>query len=232
VKKSLHIKLILKFILKGISYFSLTIIGFHAIFFAIVFFASVFLNFFNPPFTNLMIYRLVKNRYPLKKSKFIELKKIPESAKRMLLKIEDYKFYKHYGIDPEAILESYETNRRLGYIYRGGSTITQQLARTLFLTPKKSYVRKYFEILIAMEMELFLSKDRILELYFNYVEWGKGIYGIETASTVYYKKSVTRLNYDEIARLVTILASPIKYTPYTFENRAALKYRYSTLLSM
>lgn len=226
------IKFSISIFLKVIGYFFITIIALHAIFFSFIFFMSIFLNFANPPFTSLMFYRNIKNKYPFKQSKFIEIKKIPDRAKSMLLKIEDYKFYKHCGIDFEAIKEAYETNKRLGYIYRGGSTITQQLSRTLFLTPKKSYFRKYLEMLISIEMEILLPKDRILELYFNYVEWGKGIYGIESASNFYYKKSVTKLDYDEIARLITILASPIKYTPYTFENRAALRYRYSTLLSM
>lgn len=228
----MNFKKIFKNIVKYIVYFLLFIIGIHSIFFSLIFLSCISLNFINPPFTNLMIYRLVNNKHKIQKIKFIKLKDIPISAKKMLLKIEDYKFYKHYGIDPAAIKESYELNKKLGYIYRGGSTITQQLARTIFLTPQKNYFRKYLEILIALEMELLLSKDRILELYFNYVEWGKGIYGIETASLSYYKKNISKLNSEEIARLITILASPIKYTPYTFEKRASLQYRYSTLLSM
>ena len=108
----------------------------------------------------------------------------------------------------------------------GGSTITQQLSRTLFLMPKKVMIRKYTELLISMEMEMILSKERILELYLNYCEWGKGIFGVAQASEHYYGKNPDKLSIDQTARLITILASPISYGPYTFHRKDFLANRY------
>ena len=111
----------------------------------------------------------------------------------------------------------------------GGSTITQQLARTFFLIPKKLLICKYAEVLISFEMELFLSKHRILELYLNYCEWGKGIFGIEQASKYYYNKNVNKLSIDEASRLIAILASPIKNSVDILNTNSILTKRYNLI---
>ena len=131
---------------KIVKYPVIVITLFHLILFIVVFFFSFFLNFINPKFTSLMIYRSIKNKQKNEKVIFIPLKNISKRVQYNVIGIEDFKFYKHIGIDPEAITKAYSTNKRLGYKYSGGSTITQQLVRSLLLIPDKNYFRKYLEI--------------------------------------------------------------------------------------
>jgi monofunctional glycosyltransferase len=183
----------------------------------------------NPTFGTLMLYRKIFYKYDVKPIKFIALKKIPVEIRNMIIDIEDSNFYNHMGIDILAMEEAYIRNQKMHRQFYGGSTITQQLARTLFLIPKKNFIRKYFEIIIAVEMDLILTKNRILELYLNSIEWGKGIFGIERASYSYYNKSVQNLNTEEMVRLVTILSSPVKYNPDNFYRLRILAQRYDSL---
>jgi monofunctional biosynthetic peptidoglycan transglycosylase len=148
----------------------------------------------------------------------------------MAVRVEDGTFYEHHGIVPAAIKHAYQLNKGFGEPVYGGSTITMQTARTIFLVPEKSYLRKYLEVIIALEMEAVLGKDRILELYFNYAEWGKGIFGIEAASRSHYKTGVVSLSRDQAIRLVTLLSSPIRYTPYDFGRNGILQSRYAYLV--
>ena len=217
------LKINISFLFKS---FLFIILGFHffIIIFAIIF--SILFSYINPPISSLMIYRKLFYNYTNKPVKFIPLKKIPYDVRRMLIKTEDCNFYKHNGIDFKAMQNALKINKRIGYNLFGGSTLTQQIARTLYLFPKKYIIRKYIEIIIALIMDLIMPKDRILELYFNYVEWGKGIYGIEKASNIYFKKSSKYLTFDEGARLITILSSPINYNPYNFFIRKDLAHRY------
>ncbi len=138
--------------------------------------------FIRPPSTLLMFYRSVSTHQILRPVRFVPLKQIPVSVRWMLVNLEDYTFYQHHGIDFEAIKGAVRVNKIIGYPLYGGSTITQQLARSLYLTTHKSYVRKYLEAIIALGLEAILGKERILELYFNYVEWGPGVFGIGAQS--------------------------------------------------
>jgi len=131
----------------------------------------------------------------------------------------------------EAFRRAQQLNEKIGKPMYGGSTITMQVARTLFLVPTKSYLRKYLEVIAALELEAILSKDRILELYFSYAEWGKGIFGIERASRVYYGKGIASITADQAARLIALLSSPIKYTPSTLYRSTILRQRYSYLVA-
>jgi monofunctional biosynthetic peptidoglycan transglycosylase len=198
----------------------------HLIFFFIMTGPFLFLKYKNPPFTSLMQYRKHFFSYSNKPVKYLPLDEIPVDFKKMIVATEDYRFFNHRGISLEAITRAYVINSRVGYRMYGGSTITQQLARSLFLVPQKILLRKYIEILISLEMELFLSKERILELYLNYCELGRGIYGIGMAAEEYFGKEVGNLAIDEIARIITIFASPVKYTPFSFMERDFLSYRY------
>ncbi len=187
-------------------------------------------KFANPPTTVLMIYRSLVNHWDVQKPIPLKTAQIPSYLRRMLVSVEDGKFYDHHGIDMEAFKRARELNQKIGRPMYGGSTITMQVARTLFLLPNKSYVRKYLEIIAALEMELILSKARILELYFGYAEWGKGIFGIERASRVYYGKGVASLQVDQGARLIALLSSPIKYRPDTLYRSLILRERYEFLV--
>jgi len=180
----------------------------------------------NPEYTSLMLYRKYFYNHDVRPVKFIPLKSIQDDIKMMTIATEDFRFYDHPGIDIEAIKRAYVVNRKVGYRMYGGSTITQQLTRTLFLIPKKLILRKYIEVYMSLIMELFLTKERILELYLNYCEWGKGIFGISMAAKHHFNKEIRDLTIDEITRLITILANPVDFSPYSFKNKRFLTNRY------
>jgi len=214
------------FILRTVKKTFLVLVLMHMIFFIIMFFVLEKTSRVNPEVTSLMLYRKHVCGHAVKPVRFVPLDKIPSDIIKMAIATEDYRFYTHPGIDIEAIKRAYVINRKVGYHMYGGSTITQQLSRTLFLMPKKLLIRKYAEVLISLEMEMLLSKERILELYLNYCEWGKGIFGVARASEHYYRKDPDRLTIDQTARLITILANPISYGPYTFHRKIFLANRY------
>jgi len=140
--------------------------------------------------------------------------------------MEDDAFSFHRGVDWESLELAARTNIRRGKIVRGGSTITMQLAKNIYFTTSRNYFRKTKEIITAIRMEKELDKRIILEQYLNVIELGKRIFGAETASRFYYKKSVQNLSRRDIARLVAIIPSPLKYSPLDkrrfVNNRAAL----------
>jgi monofunctional biosynthetic peptidoglycan transglycosylase len=126
---------------------------------------------------------------------------------------EDYHFYTHDGVDWEAIESAVEKDLGAGHLRVGGSTITQQLAKNLYLSPRKSFFRKLREMLIAFSLEDHLTKTRILELYLNVVEWGDGIFGAEAASRHWFGHSAASLTPAEAARLAIALPNPIDRAP-------------------
>jgi len=186
-------------------------------------------RFVDPPATVLMAWRKYGFGWKPTAPRPLPIKKVPAYIRRMLVSVEDGKFYEHHGLDFEAFRNARAINERIGKPLYGGSTLTMQVARTLFLVPVKSYLRKALEIVVALELELFLPKDRILELYFGYAEWGKGIYGIEGAARRYFGASVQSLSRDQAARLIALLSSPIKYSPSTLSRNGILRERYAYL---
>jgi monofunctional biosynthetic peptidoglycan transglycosylase len=206
------------------------VIACHAAFFIIMAFACLLLSRWNPPVTALMIYRGFTGGSLAKPLAFIPLRQIPKETRQMLVRLEDMHFYTHHGIDLGAIRDAYRVNKAIGYVYAGASTIPQQLARTLFLSPRKTYFRKYVEALISIEMDFFLSKDRILELYLNYIEWGSGVFGIGAASSFYYQTKPAHLTLDEQRRLAAILTNPLRYNVSTFTKSRQMAGRYQYLL--
>lgn len=145
---------------------------------------------------------------------FIQLDSISPNLTSAVLAAEDDAFYLHPGFDIAAILAATEYNRIQGSNKHGGSTITQQMAKNLFLSSDRTFQRKYQELLYAVLMERYLGKERILELYMNYAQWGKNIFGCEAASQYYFKKSSRNLSINEAARLAAVLAKPSSLTPY------------------
>ena len=130
-----------------------------------------------------------------------------------VLLAEDDRFYYHRGFDIEQIKEAARRNwAEKRYVY-GGSTITQQLARTLYLSPRKNLLRKAREAVLTIYLEHFLSKKRILELYLNVVEWGRGVYGAEAAARTYFQTSAGELTADQSVALASILPSPRRWSP-------------------
>lgn len=147
----------------------------------------------------------------------------------MLIALEDGNFYKHFGFEWKMVKEAYKRNQRAGKIRFGASTLSNQLARTIFLTTDRNYLRKYLEIQVTVIMELCLSKKRMLELYFNYVEWGKGIYGYDTAARYYYGTGSRNLNRSQAMKLISILTNPIRYSPQTYSRSPSARQRYQML---
>jgi monofunctional glycosyltransferase len=143
----------------------------------------------------------------------VPLTRISENLRKTVLVGEDDKFYQHHGFDMQAIQNALEEAEAKGKMKRGASTITQQLAKNLYLSPKKSISRKLEEALYTVALEHFLTKDRILELYLNVIEWGKGIYGAEAASETYYGVHASELSLDQAASLAAVLPKPLKVRP-------------------
>ncbi|MDW8066090.1 MAG: PBP1A family penicillin-binding protein [Aquificaceae bacterium] len=145
---------------------------------------------------------------------YVQLNDIPPHVRKAFISAEDKNFYKHIGVDPIAVIRAIVANIRHGEVRQGASTITQQLARNLFLTPDKSLKRKIREALLALRIERHFSKDQILEMYLNYIYLGQGAYGVEAASRVYFGKSVKELSVDEAAILAGLPKAPSRYNPF------------------
>jgi monofunctional biosynthetic peptidoglycan transglycosylase len=143
--------------------------------------------------------------------KWIPYVKISTHLKRAVVAAEDDRFVDHEGFDWEGIQRALEKNGRKGRAVAGGSTISQQLAKNLFLSPSRSYLRKAQEAVITVMIEAIWSKRRILEVYLNVVEWGDGVFGAEAAAQRYFGLSAGRLGPAESARLAVMLPNPRKY---------------------
>lgn len=142
---------------------------------------------------------------------WMPLAKISPHVRRMVITAEDSLFFTHHGVDWDALSAARDFNRKKGSPLRGGSTITMQLAKNLFLTPKKWMIRKVIEIPLALKLDRDLDKKRILELYLNLIEWGDGIYGAEAAARHYFNTSASALSPREAAFLVAIIPNPRKW---------------------
>lgn len=186
----------------------------------------------NPKMTAMMKYRIKQWEKKGKKVRikqiWVPLSKISPYLKKAVLIAEDDKFYYHEGFDIDAIMIAIEKNIKAGKLKYGGSTISQQLSKNLFLNPSKNPIRKIQEAIITFRLERTLSKNRILELYLNVAEWGEGIFGIEAASRYYFGKPSSNLNPWESALLAAVLPNPIKYSPLSqssyVQRRAKLIY--------
>ena len=136
---------------------------------------------------------------------------ISNQLKRAVIAAEDARFSEHEGVDWEAVQKAYEANRKRGRVARGGSTITQQLAKNLFLSPERSYLRKGQELVLTFMIEFAWGKRRILEVYLNVAEWGEGVFGAEAAARHYYGASARQLGAEQAARLAAMLPRPKFY---------------------
>ncbi len=149
-----------------------------------------------------------RGQEPRKVQRWVGYARISPNLTRAVLVAEDSAFWKHEGIDFDQLKESMEVNiERLEFV-RGGSTITQQLAKNLYLSPSKNPIRKAREFMIARQLEAVLSKQRILEIYLNVIEWGDGIYGAEAAARTYFHKAAADLSPSEAALLAAAIVNP------------------------
>jgi penicillin-binding protein 1A len=154
---------------------------------------------------------------------FVPLAQIPQTLRDAVIATEDHRFYSHWGLDPIGIARAIVQNYRRGRIVEGGSTITQQLTKVLFLTPDKSLERKLKEAVLALELERRYTKDRILEMYLNQVYFGHGAFGVEAAARTYFGKSVSELDVREAALLGGLPRAPTSYSPFEHPEAATLR---------
>ena len=145
--------------------------------------------------------------------------RISLNLKRAIIAAEDAKFLDHEGFDGDSIAKAYEKNLKKGKIVSGGSTITQQLAKNLFLSGERTWWRKAQEAVITVMLETIMSKRRILEIYLNFIEWGGGVFGAEAAAQYHFGIAAATLSPEQAAQLAAIVPSPRRYgagseTPY------------------
>jgi monofunctional biosynthetic peptidoglycan transglycosylase len=171
----------------------------------------------NPPTTAFIDLRLREaesaGKKPRRVQTWVSYERISSNLKRAVLVTEDAAFFQHEGIDFDELEKSFELNWKKGQFLRGGSTITQQLAKNLYLSPSKNPVRKFREFLIARRLEAELSKRRIFELYLNVIEWGDGLYGAEAAARQYFGVPASALGPEQAAMLASMIFNPRKYNP-------------------
>jgi len=142
---------------------------------------------------------------------WVPYNRISNNLKRALIAAEDSKFLDHEGFDWEGIQKAYEKNQKKGKIVAGGSTISQQLAKNLFLSSRRAFWRKSEEAVITVMLEQMMSKRRILEIYLNVIEWGNGVFGAEAAARHYYKTSASSLSAEQSAKLASMVPNPRYY---------------------
>jgi membrane peptidoglycan carboxypeptidase len=159
----------------------------------------------------------------------VKLDKISPTLKRAVLAMEDSHFYLHHGINPNSVGRALLMNWERGTVVEGGSTLTMQLVKNLFLRPERKFSRKVAEAVMAIRVEQIFTKDQILEMYLNQIYWGHNNYGIQTASQSYFAKSADKLNLAESAMLAGLIQSPEEYSP--FVNKEVAKQRQSVVLS-
>ena len=168
-----------------------------------------------PEDTAFMRYRLegLREKSPQARIRYqwVPYNRISNNLKRAMIAAEDAKFIEHEGFDWEGIQLALDKNWKRGKTVAGGSTITQQLAKNLFLSPSKNYLRKGEEALITLMLESSMDKERILELYLNVIEWGSGVFGAEAAAQRYFGVRAADLNAEQAARLAAMAPNPRFY---------------------
>jgi monofunctional biosynthetic peptidoglycan transglycosylase len=198
-----------KLILRFVKLFVILFVGISIIW-------VLFYKFVNPPVTWLMVTRGFERKADGKDWKidkeWKDFDEIADGMKRAAVAAEDQKFLTHHGFDFEAMGKAIDKNANSKKLV-GGSTISQQTAKNVFLWPGRSYVRKAFEAYFTALIEVFWSKKRILEVYLNVIEMGDGIYGVQAASQYYYHKDASQLTRREAAAIASIFPLPLKWSP-------------------
>lgn len=159
----------------------------------------------------------------------VDINEVSPNLKRAVLAVEDSYFYSHNGINPSSVGRAMLANAEAGSTVEGGSTITMQLVKNLFLTPERAISRKVAEAVLALRLEQIFSKDEILEMYLNQVYWGHNNYGVETAAQSYFNKSAKDLNLSEAAMMAGLIQAPESYSP--FHNYELTKQRQAVVLN-
>jgi monofunctional glycosyltransferase len=203
-----------KFLLRTLRFVKYLLI----IYFSTTFFIVILYKFVNPPITPLMVIRLAEQSLggqtiKLKKD-WVAIDKMSPNLPLAVIASEDNLFMEHSGFDFESIEKAKEFNaKKQGKKVRGASTISQQTAKNVFLWPQRSWLRKGLEVYFTVLMEFVWGKKRILEVYLNVIETGKGIYGVEAASQSYFGKPASNISRGEAALIAAVLPNPLKWNP-------------------
>jgi monofunctional biosynthetic peptidoglycan transglycosylase len=187
-------------------------------FFILSVFSTILFRFIPVPITPLMVIRCVEQVFDGEAPKIVKdwvpLKEMSSNMVLAVISSEDQKFAEHFGFDFEAIEKVAKQNVKLqkrGKPIKGGSTISQQCAKNVFLFPQRSYIRKAFEVYFTFLIEVFWSKKRIMEVYLNVIEMGNGIYGTQAAAKTFFKKDAKNLTAAEAATIAAVLPNPRKW---------------------
>lgn len=199
------------------------------LFFVLSIVSTILFRFIPVPVTPLMVIRCVEQIFsgeaPKIKKDWVSIKDISSNLVLAVIASEDQKFAEHFGFDFEAIEKVAKQNVKLqkrGKPIKGGSTISQQCAKNVFLFPQRSYIRKAFEVYFTFLIEVFWSKKRIIEVYLNVIEMGDGIYGAQAASKIFFKKDAKNISPAEAATIAAVLPNPRKWNagkPTTHINK-------------
>ena len=194
-------------------------------FYAICLLELVALHWIDPPTTAVQVQRRLSawlHHKPYRKRQtFVPLNRIAPDLQHAVISAEDGRFFQHHGIDWKEVQKVVDQDLDEGKLGRGGSTITQQLVKNLFLTTNRSILRKAVEFTLAPAMEVILPKRRILEVYLNVIEWGPGIYGAEAAAHTWYNEPAARVTRDQAARMAAVIPSPLKRKPERMNSYSA-----------
>ena len=196
------------------------------IFFVSSIFSVILFRFVNPPFTPLMVIRAIQLKIDGKEMKidknWVDIEHISPKMITAIMTSEDQNFKNHFGFDFKAIKKAAEHNAKDNVrVVKGASTISQQTAKNVFLWPHRDWVRKGLEAYFTLLIEVFWSKERIMEVYLNVIEFGNGVYGIEAASNYYYNKKAKELNSSEAASIAAIVPAPRKWSPIKKSKKVA-----------
>jgi len=184
----------------------------------------IYLRFLPPWTTTVQMQRRVESWFArsnyVKRYEFVPLERISPQLQHAVIAAEDGRFYQHYGVDFAEMKKVYDEAERGGRL-RGGSTITQQLVKNLFLSTHRNPIRKAFEYPLVPLAELILGKQRILELYLNVIEWGPGVYGAEAAAKRHYQVGAAAVSREQAARLAAIVPDPLRRRPARMNDYSA-----------
>lgn len=195
-----------RFFKRVLQFFLKLLIGFIILTVALV----ILYRFVNPPITGMMLYKLLNEKDYSYDHQWKNLEDINPKLPLSFMAAEDQRFFEHFGIDTEAIEKAIEHNKNSNNKH-GASTITQQVAKNVFLFPTKSFLRKGFEVYFTLLIEIFWSKCRILEVYANVVELGPGVYGVEYAAKTYFGRTAKNVNSSQAALMAASLPNPNRY---------------------
>ncbi|HAJ80680.1 MAG TPA: hypothetical protein DCO75_13025, partial [Fibrobacteres bacterium] len=185
-----------------------------------------------PPLSSKVIGKngILVYEFSIERRSWVPLKQIPQNLVNAVIAIEDRKFFDHWGVDVKRILGAVVINLVRGHYAQGGSTLTQQLARNVYLSSRTSMIRKIREAMTAVQIETYYTKKEILELYLNQVYFGAGVYGVESAAHYYFNKPVSKLDLNECSVLAGIIQLPERYRPDKKDNNRRITIRRSKVL--